>query len=648
MEIVKELKKKAQKLSVLYVEDDPQIREEMAAFLNNFFRRVEVAADGEEGIKRFQSETFPLVVTDIKMPKLNGLAMAKEIKKLKKETKIIVTSAYDEKNLLIDAIENSIDHYLVKPIDFSDFIVYLYKTVSLINLERRVEKFNRHMQAVLNYQDNMIMTLRDGKITSMNRKFLDFFQLASLKEVYDKKISLIDFVVNEVGYFYPKEKENWADELQEFHDYSTLVKLIDRKVNEPKIFSLKIGNLEEFGETIISLTNISEFMESNGKGKKGHGEYLFFDQERIPHFFTYLKNEINRTKRHGLALSIIQLVISGEDLTSSQVDAIDGIIGRGLKLTDCLAKPMERKYIIVKTDTEIAQAHTLARDIHEALGKQFLSVPGFQVYVGVVGLGSRDTMQEILGRAEKLLQESKESGGEKIKHDLYQAVTPATIREEQETIFNKLATYARKRTPVKIISFYNGMKIVDEGTLLSVDSGKETALLKMNRKQHVTIHDNDKLFIVIDEFSADVEADVEEILYHDGSVRLKGLGFTHHSPLKREYVRVTTEPGLSVELQEGKHNIRGEMIDISLKSLACEVPVVEGLVLGKVIDIVFSLPLEKDERVEISAEIYKIVRFNNNYRVVLLLLADRHYKQVIMSYITKREKKIATEMKKPR
>lgn len=645
MEIVKELKKRASRLSVLYVEDDIKIREEVGEFLKNFFHTVEIANDGQEGLEKFRDGDFSLVVTDIKMPRLNGLEMAKQIKKLKNETKIIVTSAYDEKKLLMNAIENSIDHYIVKPIEFSDFIVYLFKTVSLINLEKKVGTFHRHMQAVLNYQDNMIMTIKEGKVTSMNKKFLAFFQLDSLKEMYEKKINLADYVVREVGFYSPKDATEWVREIQKLGDASLMVKLIDKRNQRHEVFSLKVGKLEEFGETIVSLTNISDFINGAVERQKGRGEFLFFDHEHIPHFFTFLKNEINRTKRYRLPLSLIQLVLNPGEMDARQLARVDEMVEARLKLTDCYAKPLDTKYIIVKVDTEPETAYALAQSLHTMLEKEFVQVPGFRAVAAVVSLEAKDTLQEILSRAERLIFEAKENPKNDIRCDKCRAKSPETVAEEKKRVLDKLRSHAKKKSTVKVVNFYNGMKVVEEGSVVSVDTGEETADLKIGKRQFSTLKAGDHLFIEMADLSGEVGGVVDELLYHEQRVRVRALAFDAHSPLKREYVRVTTEPGLSVTLQEGRHTIRGTVLDLSLKSLACEVPHIEGLALGKVIDIALVLPLEKEETVEISAEIYKIERYGENYRIVLLLLAEPQYKQVVTAYITKREKRIVNEIR---
>jgi len=77
-------------LTILYVEDDKAIREEMQETLEEFFQQVIVAKDGQEGLEKFSSynekfHSYPdLVITDIRMPRLNGIEMSKKILSLSK------------------------------------------------------------------------------------------------------------------------------------------------------------------------------------------------------------------------------------------------------------------------------------------------------------------------------------------------------------------------------------------------------------------------------------------------------------------------------------------------------------------------------------------------------------------------------------
>lgn len=87
--------------TVLYAEDDEQTQEGMAVILKRLFKTVYLAPNGEVGLSLFQEHTPHLVITDIQMPKLNGLDMSKAIKELSPQTPIIITTAFNDEHYFI-------------------------------------------------------------------------------------------------------------------------------------------------------------------------------------------------------------------------------------------------------------------------------------------------------------------------------------------------------------------------------------------------------------------------------------------------------------------------------------------------------------------------------------------------------------------
>ncbi len=114
-------------LSILYVEDDPALRERMLEFFRMIFTRVYPAEHGREGLDAFHRLSPDIVVTDIKMPVMDGLEMAAAIKEKSPESPVIVTTAFSETEYLVKAIEIGIDRYVQKPIDQDILIDALFK-----------------------------------------------------------------------------------------------------------------------------------------------------------------------------------------------------------------------------------------------------------------------------------------------------------------------------------------------------------------------------------------------------------------------------------------------------------------------------------------------------------------------------------------
>lgn len=136
-------------LTVLYVEDEEEVREAMAHFLGRRFAKVHVAANGEEGLALFKAHFHDVVVTDIKMPVMDGLAMAEAIKAIVLDVPIIVVTAYNETGFLLRAIEIGIDHYVKKPVDPNELIKAIQKSTQVHMQRRALEEANLHLLDVL-------------------------------------------------------------------------------------------------------------------------------------------------------------------------------------------------------------------------------------------------------------------------------------------------------------------------------------------------------------------------------------------------------------------------------------------------------------------------------------------------------------------
>jgi YesN/AraC family two-component response regulator len=122
----------SENISVLYVEDNPGLRANIEQLLGKIFPNILSAANGLEGYKTFKKHKPRLVITDINMPHMNGIEMAKKIKAEEPDTKIIYMTAYNEKENLLDAINVGVFRYLPKPVKVDQLLEALYEAVKTI------------------------------------------------------------------------------------------------------------------------------------------------------------------------------------------------------------------------------------------------------------------------------------------------------------------------------------------------------------------------------------------------------------------------------------------------------------------------------------------------------------------------------------
>lgn len=103
-------------MTVLYVEDEAFLQQQTAKFLQRFFKEVILAPDGAAGLKIYETRPVDLIITDIQMPELDGLAMTKQIRRRNRDIPIIITSAYGLQGQLLEAVRLNLVDYLLKPL----------------------------------------------------------------------------------------------------------------------------------------------------------------------------------------------------------------------------------------------------------------------------------------------------------------------------------------------------------------------------------------------------------------------------------------------------------------------------------------------------------------------------------------------------
>jgi len=108
-------------LTILYVEDDVDTQRLIKRVLDSSAKEVYVASDGEEGLSLFKEKNPDIVLTDICMPKMDGLEMSKEIKKISSTQPIAIFTAFNEPEYLQKAAELDIGTYILKPFDRKQF-----------------------------------------------------------------------------------------------------------------------------------------------------------------------------------------------------------------------------------------------------------------------------------------------------------------------------------------------------------------------------------------------------------------------------------------------------------------------------------------------------------------------------------------------
>lgn len=199
---LQDLIKETKKLKVLYVEDDENTRPQAIKIFTNFFDTIEVAVNGENALEMYKKNPtgYHLIISDINMPKMDGLEMSKAIFKINYQQKILIVSAYNSSEQLQEAIDSGISNYIHKPVRMDALITELQKIISSIVRENEeyeelnaIQNLNHELDAMINSFDTYVITSRtdlNGFITYVSKAF-ETISGYSLSELVGKPHNII-------------------------------------------------------------------------------------------------------------------------------------------------------------------------------------------------------------------------------------------------------------------------------------------------------------------------------------------------------------------------------------------------------------------------------------------------------------------------
>jgi DNA-binding response OmpR family regulator len=187
-------------MKVLYVEDNKEARTQTVKMLQDYFEDIVVATDGKEGLKSFKNGDFHIVFTDIEMPVMDGITMIKQIRELNSEIPIVILSAYDDKDYLLNGINLGIDGYILKPYNFKKISELITKIV--IKLDVDIKSKNRVflIEDYVWHKDTS-MLMKNDKMIKLTKSETKFFEVLAKLPKGATNVDIIEpYVFGDISY----------------------------------------------------------------------------------------------------------------------------------------------------------------------------------------------------------------------------------------------------------------------------------------------------------------------------------------------------------------------------------------------------------------------------------------------------------------
>jgi len=417
-------------ISILYVEDEDDVRDGYARALKRISKELHTAENGSIGLALYEKFKPDIVISDIRMPVLNGLEMVKGIKELNPNASVIFTTAHSESSYLLEAIELHVDGYLLKPVQKKAMIELIEKVAKNIMLEKENCEQKAMLQHIIDSETSVSIITDLSKISFASRSFLNLVGVESTHELNCKFDTILDIISDSDSMINKDKILKSMNDGNSFYKYikdldeTKRVTSIKNKDGETKSFYVNISKIDK-NNLHISLTDITK-MEAKLKEtrKKAYLDGLtkVYNRNKFQEVFEYQLKQYKRYKNEfSLAILDIDHFKNFNDkfghLVGDEVLVmLSDMMKKNMRESDIFARWGGEEFVMLLNNTTLENAIKRVEYFKNSIENLEHKVAGkITASFGITQIKDGDTIDSLLKRSDDALYEAKASGRNCIK-----------------------------------------------------------------------------------------------------------------------------------------------------------------------------------------------------------------------------------------
>lgn len=210
-------------MNMIFLEDDLIIRNNYSLYLKKFFENVFETSSGIEALEILEKENIDFIIADIEMQTMNGLDFIKKVRNINKDIMVIIMSAYDKKEYLMEAIKLGLFEYLIKPVSRDTFQTIIFEVINKIKEKNKIFLKNdfiwdKKYEKLFYLEDEIKLTKSEmllfKEFCEQNEKIFTFEDISELLYPFEEfNIHKIRMLIKRI-----KKKLNHTDTLENIHN----------------------------------------------------------------------------------------------------------------------------------------------------------------------------------------------------------------------------------------------------------------------------------------------------------------------------------------------------------------------------------------------------------------------------------------------
>lgn len=416
-------------LRVLLVDAESNSRADTAALLGRAVTKVDSAGTGKSALQYFQENRPDVVILDLMLPDMDGLALLRDLRGQDEEVPVMVIFDGYNPSSLLKSLDYNISGFLNKPIERKRLYQQLWRVTKEVLLRRKLSETKSMLEHTLDLFPAHVILVEKDSVTFVNRRLLDFLGFSSHMEMVDQDLSLDGFITELNGSDYDGKNGAWIRSIfNDPLDREHVVRMSSPRHQGGESRSFMV-NFNEFHQPGVYLLHLSDVSEMQHERTEFEGQATLdpltgaYNRRK---FLEFLAIQEMYMATSGKPLSMLMFDIDhfkrvndtyGHDVGDIVLKHICILAENNVREGDKLGRWGGEEFMVLLAGADLRQARALAERLRSAIESfDFPGVPdGCTSSFAAGQWQAEETRAAFLKRIDKALYRAKENGRNRVE-----------------------------------------------------------------------------------------------------------------------------------------------------------------------------------------------------------------------------------------